>query len=739
VTRAANAPAPTTMRTKLAAKASVLVGSVSRGLGFGSGSVIGGRVGLIVDPQLLRSLATGRWVALVTGTNGKTTTTRLLCAALGGPTRVATSVAGANLPYGLAAALAAAPATAPAALEVDEGYLARVVEEVSPRVVVLLNLSRDQLDRVSEVRMTARNWRGALESYDCEVVANCDDPLVVWAAMAAPLVRWVAAGQLWHSDSVGCPNCEGRIVFKDSSSWACECGFKRPQPDAWLDDRALVLRDGRRLDLNLSIPGRFNLANAAMAAVASVAMGTDLLNAVEAMNAVKEVEGRFATVTHAGTNVRLLLAKNPAGWTELLELLHEEERPVVIGINARVADGHDPSWLWDVNFERLAGRFVVATGERRMDLAVRLRHAGVSHFVTDDQLHALRIAASQGTRAAIEEAVGDGEQTRPGQGCVDYIGNYTAFQQLRRALTADHPPRGASQSPLGSPAHPGAAAETTVTAAPTPTWSRRVRSNDGVSALRIVVVHPDLLGTYGDSGNGRVLCNRAWWRGIDAELVLASSDVALPASADLYCLGGGEDGPQVRSAKVLRECGLATAVEAGAVVLAVCAGFQIVGTSFPGADGSVHAGVGLLDVSTVKGAGPRAVGEIVADPVLKVDVTGSKTLEALTGFENHSGVTSLGREAKPLARVRRGVGNGNGDGSEGAYAASVFGTYMHGPVLARNPSLADLLLEVATGIELAPIDDAEELALRRERLASTSAGKVSGRRGPRVLLRAGRP
>ena len=164
-------------------------------------------MGLLIDPGLLATLAVGRDVALVTGTNGKTTTTRLLTAALGGPGRVATSEAGANLPAGLVRALSASAPGAPAVLEVDEGYLATVADGVRPQVVTLLNLSRDQLDRVSEVRMVAARWRAALARSSATVVANADDPLVVFGAGDAPRVVWVAAGQVWRQDAVGCPAC----------------------------------------------------------------------------------------------------------------------------------------------------------------------------------------------------------------------------------------------------------------------------------------------------------------------------------------------------------------------------------------------------------------------------------------------------------------------------------------------------------------------------------------------------
>jgi CobQ-like glutamine amidotransferase family enzyme len=247
------------------------------------------------------------------------------------------------------------------------------------------------------------------------------------------------------------------------------------------------------------------------------------------------------------------------------------------------------------------------------------------------------------------------------------------------------------------------------------------------SALAVCVVHPDLLGTYGDGGNGLVLARRAEWRGIAVDLVAARSGEPVP-SADLYCLGGGEDGPQVRSsAALLDDGGLHRAVDRGAVVFGVCAGFQLLGRAFPDRDDRACPGLGLLDLTTRKGTGPRAVGEVVAEPQPDAPrAADGHRLGALTGFENHGGVTTVGPGARPLARVVRGVGNGGGDGTEGAWAGRVLGTYLHGPVLARNPALADLLLGWALGgtegaVALEPLDDGEELALRTERLQAPAA------------------
>ena len=243
--------------------------------------------------------------------------------------------------------------------------------------------------------------------------------------------------------------------------------------------------------------------------------------------------------------------------------------------------------------------------------------------------------------------------------------------------------------------------------------------------LRIAVVYPDLLGTYGDGGNGVVLARRAEWRGHEVALLQAVSDRPLP-EADVYCLGGGEDGPQVRAARTLIDDGtLARRVAEGAVVLAVCAGFQIVGRAFPGAAGDSHEGVGLLDIETVKPAAPRAVGEVLVE----VDSALIGPLPPLTGFENHGGATSLGEGTAALGHVTAGVGNGDGDRSEGAVQGRVVGTYLHGPVLARNPALADRLLSWALGdVTLGPLDDEEAESLRQERVATVGGKRRRGRR-----------
>ncbi|MFB9967505.1 type 1 glutamine amidotransferase [Sinosporangium siamense] len=223
----------------------------------------------------------------------------------------------------------------------------------------------------------------------------------------------------------------------------------------------------------------------------------------------------------------------------------------------------------------------------------------------------------------------------------------------------------------------------------------------------MVWVYPDLLSTYGDQGNVLVLEQRARARGIPVEIVHVRSADPVPEGGDIYLIGGGEDRPQILAAdRLRRDGGLHRAVGQGAALLAVCAGYQIMGSAFGGEEGQPVAGIELLDISSTRGQ-RRAVGELAAnvDPALE--------LPTLTGFENHMGVTHLGPGVRPLSQTV--VGTGNGDGTEGCYAGKVVGTYLHGPALARNPALADLLMSWIVG-PLAPIDDGWYNRLRQERL-----------------------
>ncbi len=403
------------LRARFATSLSGAAGRVSRLAGRGDGSVIGGVLGLRIEPELLRLLAVGRQVVLVTGTNGKTTTTRLVTAALGAlGQEVATNAFGANMEAGLASALGRSPDAPYAVLETDERYLPAVIEATKPRAVVLLNLSRDQMDRAAEIWLTARRWRRALATAaDCVVVANADDPLIAWAASTAPRVCWVAAGQRWHEDSWCCPEC-GSHLRRDELGWRCgECGFARPSARWVLSGDTVVDDTGQVRELALALPGRANASNAVMALAVASYFGVGVDQALPLLRDVKSVAGRYTQVERQGRQVRLLLAKNPAGWLEAFDVLAPRPVPVLLAVNAQGPDGRDTSWLWDVDYRFLIGRPVLVTGERGTDLAVRLEADQVPFEVV----------------TGIDDAV-----SRITGGELDVLANYTAFQQIRALL-----------------------------------------------------------------------------------------------------------------------------------------------------------------------------------------------------------------------------------------------------------------------------------------------------------------
>ncbi|MEL4505263.1 MurT ligase domain-containing protein [Luteococcus sp. H138] len=396
----------------------------SRLTGKGSGASIRGQVLTRIDPDALGKLLANRRIAVVTGTNGKTTSTHLLTAAIraslpDSDRTVVTNADGANLHAGIASALGEAPQSTIACLETDERVVPDVIRLGRPEVLVMLNFSRDQMDRNFEIKSLGRAWRVALEAAGEQgpvVVANANDPLVVWSAQPAHRAIWIDTGAGWTQDAALCPACGSVLARKDGQivgggSWACtDCELAQPEPDYRVDGEQVIERDGTVWQLELNVPGRFNRANAACALAAARVMGVEPEIALRGMTTVTSPAGRFAVGTFGDVQARLLLAKNPAGWAESLALVSTD--PVVLAIDAIAADGRDVSWLWDVDFEQLQGRRVVCTGPRAHDLAVRLTYGDVEHTIEHDLMTAI---SSQRI-----------------DGVLDVVSTYTPFQKLRK-------------------------------------------------------------------------------------------------------------------------------------------------------------------------------------------------------------------------------------------------------------------------------------------------------------------
>ncbi|AKK10164.1 Mur ligase family protein [Corynebacterium uterequi] len=415
------------LRSHAAITAAGLATRASRATGRGAGGMIGGLIASAIDPSIMESLGRSRPTALVTGTNGKSTTTRMLAAAVGRQYRVATNDGGDNMDAGIISALLAGEDADAIVLEVDELHVPAVADRLNPQVLVLLNLSRDQLDRVGEINKLERALRSAVDAHpDMLVVANCDDVLMTSVAYDAPNVVWVSAGAGWLGDSVSCPRTGGHVVRTEDDWYAVKKlpdgrEFRRPTPTWSVDDHGMLTPAGER-ELTLTLPGRANRGNATQAIAAAVSsFGIPLDDAIAAASAVDNVAGRYSTVQLGDRSVHLLLAKNPAGWQEALTMVDRTADGLVIAVNGQVADGEDLSWLWDVRFEDFDDLAVKAAGERGTDLAVRLTYADISHELIHDTIEAIRSCP-------------------PGR--IEVLANYTAFRDLKKDLTKQEDYRG---------------------------------------------------------------------------------------------------------------------------------------------------------------------------------------------------------------------------------------------------------------------------------------------------------
>jgi UDP-N-acetylmuramyl tripeptide synthase len=385
--------------------------------------MIGGRLALRLDPKVLAMVAGVRRPVLVTGTNGKSTVTALVAAALsaGGP--VVTNSTGANMPDGIVTALTADRSSPRAALEVDEVYVRQVVDATAPRVLIALNAFREYTRGVS-LAATLGHWRDAAAQLpeDCVVLVNVDDPLVVWAFETAPRIVGVAGGLGWREDAALCPAC-GAAHDWSGAQWSCPgCGRSRPEP-TWsvasgAGDRWSIAHPGGLVDVAVSVPGRTGPVGAAFALAAADTMGIDVDRAAAAISSVVDVDGRYVPFPVGDRRARLLMLKNPAGWAEAIDLAVSADLPLVIAVDP--FGPKDTTTMWEAPFERLAGREVPVTGGRAADALAVLDAAGITGREVPDPV-----------RAVAEVDLAGSASTEVVVAC-----NYPAFRRLSRAFRA---------------------------------------------------------------------------------------------------------------------------------------------------------------------------------------------------------------------------------------------------------------------------------------------------------------
>jgi UDP-N-acetylmuramyl tripeptide synthase len=429
--------------------------AMSRRAGRGGGTTLPGRLLLRADPTAIGRMSTrlGDGAALVSATNGKTTTAAMTAAVLERSGRALVhNRAGSNMAWGVATALLDA-GRRPAQLglfEVDEAWLPRVADAVDPRVVLLANLFRDQLDRYGELELLADRWNELVgrAAGTTRFVLNADDPLVADLGRDRQGITYFgvndrsqALPELGHAaDSKHCRNCGTPYIYDTVlmghlGHYRCpRCGRERPAPSVVAEAVRLDGMSGARLSLatpagraqvKLPLPGLYNVYNALAAAALALELGASLDDVSPALEGFGGSFGRVETITVDGRPVSILLVKNPAGTNEVLRTLTLEsgELDLWLALNDGIADGRDVSWIWDADFELLAGRVRRATcsGTRAEEMALRLKYAGVeAHAAVDRDLG-----------SSLDRAVATGrDEGRP----LYALPTYTALLELRDLL-----------------------------------------------------------------------------------------------------------------------------------------------------------------------------------------------------------------------------------------------------------------------------------------------------------------
>jgi CobQ-like glutamine amidotransferase family enzyme/UDP-N-acetylmuramyl tripeptide synthase len=647
-----------TVKLKIASILSKAGGKLAKSLGKGSGEQITGVIFNRLIPNPISSLTKDKEIVLISATNGKTSTTNMIveCAKLQNAS-IASNLTGANLLAGITSALIHAPKAKLGIFETDERVVSAMLKNSKIKVLVLGNLSRDQLDRYGEVTGISTDWKKGLAlSKDTVVVANSLDPNVVSAAIDSPNVIWVQPPQTWTEDAPSCPSCFEKITFKPDSFSCSKCDFASPEPQITVGKKTIEI-DGIKHDVKMALKGQWNLVNAALALGVCKALGYNIENCIRTIEEIDNIQGR-GTVVEIGKNTyELCLAKNPAGYTELIKY-YKETKPetIIFAFNTRVADGKDPSWLWDVPFEELPNAKIITCGERASDISNRLQYA--QHEVQQV--------------STLKEALILGDQT------TSVVASYTQFYK-NSTKWAEVIHEAIKSKPV------------------TPIYSNKISLPKQLKTkLTIGLIFPDVLGTYGDRGNAVALKHRAQQLGIDAEIVEIQTNDPIPESIDIYCFGGGEDAAQtLASNSILKNKKiLARRSDVGAVIITVCAGFQLFGKSYIDANGKENAGLEIFDVETVAGT-KRNINEIVVETTFNQSLSSPLTI---SGFENHGGISILGGDSKAFGKVLYGFGN-NGI-TDGAIIRNTFGTYAHGPLLPRNPIFCDHLINLVTGLDM---------------------------------------
>ncbi len=728
-----------------------------------------GTVALKIDPSLISELRdrVKCGSVVVAGTNGKTTANNLLANIMEqAGRRVLCNRTGANLKTGITTALLHTKSADWASLECDELWLAKVLPELQPDFLLLLNLFRDQLDRCGEIDRIQDSIVSALESSPkTRLIYNADDPLCEMVAERAAALdsrkaspKSVAFGvtesmnleQNRVTDATMCQRCSHMFEYRyrqygQLGDYVCpNCGFARPHldfaasdiefarnsvsfvvndcmgadsvdandvgagavgvdADEGVNDDALAnaSADSSAFKLHANFSGSYMVYNLLAVSAAAILTGCQPEDIQQAIDAFNPKNGRLQEYTIDGRYVLLNLAKNPTGFNQNLRIVESDKSPhaVAFFINDKVVDGHDISWIWDIDFEELASRedaVVYAGGNRRNDLQVRLKYAGIKSVLVD----------------GIEE-VFDLVSACPKLGSdssVYAIANYTALPAVHDWLDAhdgrvrfeedkSHATDDVADELADRPNGNQTEDQNEYRKEPLKSDKSDTTNRHDTSATPVVIAHilPDLLNLYGDGGNVRVLEQRLVSRGIPVRVICVEHDDAIDFSeVDLVVLGGSPDKEQRLASERLQEIrdDFAEYIDEEGSVLAICGSYQMLGRTWL-LDGEEVPGLSILDIDTRR---PGTSADRLVDNIALVSPIAT---HPVIGYENHAGRTYLDEGVEPFGRVVSRTGKGNADDvagqdlADGVLYKNVIGTYLHGPLLSKNPEVADWLLQRA--------------------------------------------
>lgn len=782
-----------------------------------------GKIALYVDPAVIGH-AKGKLrhgsVAVV-GTNGKTTVTNLLADVLeqAGFSTICNRT-GANLDSGVATALLSGNAADWGVFESDELWLAKIMPQLKPNYVLLLNLFRDQLDRCGEIDRIQDSIVGALASSPKTVlVYNADDPLCATIAKRASElpgregVSSVAFGvqksmglaQNTVTDATICQFCSSMFTYQwrqygQLGEYECpSCHFSRPPLD-YAAEQVKLSPEGLSFEIvskrahepkgrdengddsqpkltqvQAPFTGAYMVYNLLAVGVMAQLLGCSPTALTKAIDAFDPQNGRLQSYVIGGRRVLLNLAKNPTGFNQNLKIVNlDEGHPAVaFFINDKEADGHDVSWLWDIDFEELSENApcqVYAGGIRGADMAVRLKYADIAaeqvlspSALLDSlaklprEVNAYIIAnytALPGVKAALDAAAEADKGATPAEGATQgSLGGETGQGEVEggmdkgtaqgkaegEGVAGEKVLRDAGEGETADQASAGSAAEVAIEqgtrrtdegssetlaqrTAPGVDHCIATETQPGTTPIRIAHLFPDLLNLYGDGGNVRVLEQRLRWRGIPVDVVRVNHDDPIDfTTVDLVMMGGSPDREQrLASADLLTMADdLRAYVDSGAPLLAICGSYQMLGRQWL-LDGEEVPGLSIIPMTT--GRPGTSADRLTSNIILESPLVTTPVV----GYENHAGRTYLDDGVQSFGRVvsTEGLGNNEQSHEDGVLYKGVIGTYLHGPLLAKNPQVADELLNRAlsrhsarTGeslLTLTPLDDGPEIAANEQ-------------------------